>query len=82
MQKRMQKHEVCSATTEHHHWKILIQSFHSSGYTIFSLDISGFRRFLGLVKFVFVSEMVKLILIFLLLQKHLLQGVLFNIQNK
>ena len=41
---------------EHHHQKVLIESFHLSGHTFwFSLDSSGFRSFLGLVKFIFGS---------------------------
>ena len=38
---------------EHHHQKVPIESFHLSG---FLLDSSGFRSFLGFVKFVFGSE--------------------------
>ena len=49
---------------EHHHQKVLIKSFHLSGHTFrFCWTIyrkSGFRSFLGLVKFAFGSERVNL----------------------
>ena len=39
---------------EHHHYKVLIESFHLSvSHLKISLDTSGFRSFLGLVKFTF-----------------------------
>ena len=43
--------------SEHHHLKVLIQSFHLSGHTtVVQQSRNRFRSFLGLIKFAFGSD--------------------------
>ena len=52
------KHKICKNMNsarqqcEHHHWKVLIESFHVSGHTFrFPWAVQDLEVFLGLVKF-------------------------------